>query len=237
MTQFVSQAWGMWHEFLLCPMTRAAISTTRLCDCLRYLTSLCALERYGVRRQLKRMGRVVLIAALLLGCAVPQMCWTSLRGIACRWRHNPSRCTHCEVSIRDCRRQWSDTRLLVACILIAAIRHGRPPWRCELTRVCGRCVCVGLCLCAAVKLHLLSAHVSYSLRIRWACGQLNVCMMCGWLLACCWLLGALHSSAGCLHVVGCRSSLSAGVPTGEPTFVVCVANVSMWLSAIARGCV
>ena len=86
------------------------------------------------------------------------------------------------------------------------------------------CVCLGSCLCAAAKLHLLSAHDSDSERIRWACGQLTVCMMCGWLLACCWLLSALHSSAGCLHVVCCGSSSSPGVVVCS-WFVVVVVGV------------
>ena len=51
-------------------------------------------------------------------------------------------------------------------------------------------------------------HLSNSKRIRRVCGQLNDCMICGWLPAFCWLLFAwrLHSSACCLLVV-CSLSL------------------------------
>ena len=52
-----------------------------------------------------------------------------------------------------------------------------------------------------------TACVSHSKRTRWVCGQLNVCMICGWLLAFCLSLVAwrLQVKAGCLKLVGCWS--------------------------------
>ena len=132
------------------------ILEARLGKSRRCSTSLCELERRGVRRPLKCMRCVVLFAAPLLACAVPQSCWTSLHGIARRRRRHCNRRAHIAVgSIAD---------------------------------VFGTCV-------------------PHSKRIRWVCGHFNVCMMCGWLLASCLLLDVwrLHSSAGCLKVVGCWS--------------------------------
>ena len=108
----------------------------RLCDCRRY--PLCELEQHGVRCPLKRVGRVVLIAAPLLAWAVPQSRWTSLRGIARRERYP---CTH----------------------------------RAHIAGGCQTCV-------------------SHSKIIRWVCGQLIVCMTCGWLFACLSVAGCLASA-------------------------------------------
>ena len=69
----------------------------RLGERRRFPTSLCELERRGVRRPLTRMGRVVLIAAPFLACAVPQMCWTSLCGIGRRRLYHPNHCAHIAV--------------------------------------------------------------------------------------------------------------------------------------------
>ena len=95
----------MFHEFGTCLMTHAAISATCAFPTAgSTLTSLCELERRGVRRPLKRVGRVVLPAAPLLVCGVPYMCWTSLRGIARCRRHNPNHRAHMAVSMRNCPR-------------------------------------------------------------------------------------------------------------------------------------
>ena len=119
------------------------ISTTR--GCFQHPTSLCELECRSVRRPLKRMGRVVLFAAPLLACAVPQSCWTSLRGSA---RRRGDHCNHCA--------------------------------------------------------HITC--VSHNEKSCWVCGQLNVCMICGWLLACC-----------LLQVVRRLRSIDSA-PTGEAAF-------------------
>ena len=65
------------------------------------LTSLCELERLLVRRPLKRVGRVVLLAAPLLVCAVPLSCWTNVCGIALCRRHHPNHCADMAVAIRN----------------------------------------------------------------------------------------------------------------------------------------
>ena len=60
---------------------------------------------------------------------------------------------------------------------------------------------------------LRSAHLrlpnssSHSKRICWVCGQLTVCMICGWLPAFCEsiVVWRLHSCAGCWKVAGCWS--------------------------------
>ena len=65
----------MCQLFVACLMThvvQAATSGTRA-DCRQYLTSLCELERRGVRRPLKQMGSMVWFAAPLLACFVQQI--------------------------------------------------------------------------------------------------------------------------------------------------------------------
>ena len=60
MTQFVSQAWGMWHEFLLCPMTRAAKSMTRAVATagatLHHFAHLSAQVRSDIRGRRRHMA-------------------------------------------------------------------------------------------------------------------------------------------------------------------------------------
>ena len=110
------------------------IFDVRFGECRQYPTSLCELERRGVRRPLKRMGRVVLFAAPLLACAVPQLRWTNLRRIARQRRYH---CNHRAHIAGGCQTAVFDT------------------------------------------------CVSYSKRVCRVCGQLNVCMICGWVLAFC----------------------------------------------------
>ena len=148
----------MWHEYGTCPMTHAAIATPRAFATAGGTLQHCANLSVAAFAVLSNVWAAwFCFAAPLLACAVPQSCWTSLRGIAPR---RPYHCNH-----------------------RAHIAGG-----CQIAVVFDTCV-------------------SRSNNIRWVCGQVNVCMICGWLLACCrsWVGWRMHSSSGCLHVVCCLS--------------------------------
>ena len=110
------------------------------------LTSLCELERLLVRRPLKRVGRVVLLAAPLLACVVPQSCWRSLCGIALCRRHHPNHRADMAVAIRNY------PRCLARYMVTGRLRSSASDPTCEAAAaaradVCAATVCVWVCGC------------------------------------------------------------------------------------------
>ena len=207
--------------------TFSDIHDVRLCDCQRYPSSLRELERRGVCRPLKYVGRVVLIAAPLLACAVLQTCWTSLCGIGRRRRCHCNHRAHIEVSFRDCpRRRMALSKY--RCQIIVATRG--PDHRQHATQMV-----VGLG--AAAKLNVQHTFLIWRAK---ACGCVGNCMFASCVAGCFHTVGRRLLSAcipvmvACTLFVGCRSSASAGEPTGEAAFAVCVAG--MLLDGVC-GCV
>ena len=135
-TQLVSPDWCMLYEFASCPMTHAARSTTRAFTTaggtLQHCSNL-SVAAFAVHpnvwaawfcsqrpcwRVLSRIcARQVCAALLSAGDITPTTART--------WRSR----------LAIAQGVWSDTWLLVACVLRPVIRHAKPPWQPELTRV------------------------------------------------------------------------------------------------------
>ena len=153
----------MWREFVSCPMTHAAIATTRAFATAGGTLHHCA----------------NLSVAAFAACSNVWAAWF---------------CSH-----RPCWLALSRSRAGQACAAVLA--EG------AVTATTAHTLRAAAKLPSLTPVSYLAKEFAASKRGCRVCGQLNVCMICGWVLAFCLPLVAwrLHSKAGCLKVVGCWS--------------------------------